>query len=83
MQRKIEPNAKIVQVDLGRQASLKPRKSMGTFFGQTKGVEQFVKNALDPLTQVRQPTSPLFGPFQLASLMGSVITSASNCSRQR
>ena len=69
LQKDIEPNAKIVQADLGCQASLKSRKSMGTFFGQTKGVEQFVKNALDALTQVRQPTSPLFGPFQLASLM--------------
>lgn len=64
----IQPDAKIVQADLGRQASLKPREGMWTLPGQAKSVEEFVKDALNPLAQVSQPPPPLFGPRLFAAL---------------
>jgi hypothetical protein len=57
----IQPDAKVVQADLGGQACLKASEGMWAFFSQTKRVEQFVKNALNALTQASQPPMPLFG----------------------
>ena len=50
VQSAIEPNAKGVYADLGSQACLKASEGMWAFFGQAKGGEQFVKNALNALT---------------------------------
>ena len=52
----IEPDAKVLQADFSRQASLKARQIMRPFSPQAEGVEQFVVNRFDaPLAT--QPTS--------------------------
>jgi hypothetical protein len=65
----IQPDAEVVQADFSRQTSLKSGECMWTFSRQTKGVEQFLKNRLNALTQASQPPMQLFGLGLLASLM--------------
>jgi hypothetical protein len=55
LQLPIQPNAKVMQADFGGQTSLKSSESMRTFSRQAKGVEQFLKNRLNALTQAGQP----------------------------
>ena len=56
VQLQIEPDAKVLQADFSRQASLKARQIMRPFSPQAEGVEQFVVNRFDaPLAT--QPTS--------------------------
>jgi hypothetical protein len=65
----IQPDAKVMQADLGGQASLEARQNMRSLSCQPKGIEQFLKNRLNQLTQVSQPSAPFFGPSSLATLM--------------
>src|SRR2546421_13128633 len=66
----IEPDAKVMQADFGRQASLKAGQIMGPFPPQAEGVEQFVVDRFDDLPQPSQPAAPLLGPVLLAALLG-------------
>src|SRR5512135_3384395 len=65
----IEPDAKVMQADFSRQASLKASQIMRPFSPQAEGVEQFVVNRFDDLPQPSQPATPLLGPLLLALLM--------------
>ncbi len=42
IQLKIEPDAKIMQADFGRQTSLKPRQIVGPFPSQAEGIFRLV-----------------------------------------
>ena len=59
----VEPKTKVVQADFGRQASLKASQIMWSFAGQAEGVEQFVVDRFDDLSQTSQPATPGFGPL--------------------
>ena len=65
----IEPDTKVMQGDLSRQAGLKTVQGMGTLPSQTEGVVQLVIDALHDLTQSCQPAPPGLGPLLLAALM--------------
>src|SRR5574339_1101590 len=65
----VKPKAKVMQAHLRGQTSLEARQSMRTFACQPKGIEQFVVDRLDQLTQTRQPSSPLFGPLATTRLV--------------
>src|SRR5579884_2307967 len=65
----VEPNTKVMQSDLGRQAGLKAVQGMGTLARQAEGVVQLVINGLDDLAQPCQPAPPGLGPLLLAALM--------------
>jgi hypothetical protein len=65
IQLKIEPDAKIMQADLGRQTSLKARQIVGPFSSQAEGSEQFVVDRFNDLSQASQPMPPGFGPLLL------------------
>jgi hypothetical protein len=67
----IEPEAKVMQGDFRRQASLKASEVVRPFASQAEGIEQFVVNGFDHLSQPSQPASPGFGPRLLAALMRS------------
>src|SRR5260370_39613089 len=71
----IKPNTKVMQTNLGGQTSLKAPQSVRAFAGQTKGIEQFVIDRFDQLTQTRQPVSPLFRPLAPTRLMNSAVGS--------
>jgi len=62
---KIEPDAKVMQADFGGQTSLEASEVMRTLTSQAEGVEQFVVDRFDDLSQTVQPTTPL----PLAALM--------------
>jgi|SRR3954452_433800 hypothetical protein len=49
----IEPHTKGMQADFGGQTSSKPAHIMRPFTGQAKGVEQFVIDRFDDLSQTR------------------------------
>jgi hypothetical protein len=59
----IKPETKIVQSHFGSQASLKSRQVMGTFPGQTKGIQELVVDGFDDLPQACQPATQGFGPM--------------------
>src|SRR5437667_1340385 len=71
LHRVVEPDAKVMQTDFGRQASVEARQQMRAFPCQPKGIEQFLENRLNQLTQVSQSPTPFLGPGILAALMGS------------
>src|SRR5713226_220194 len=66
---KIEPEAKIVQADLGRLTSLKTPQIVGPFSSLAEGGEQFVGDRFDDLPQACQKAPPGFRPLLLAALM--------------
>jgi hypothetical protein len=65
----IEPDAEIVQGHFGGQASLEAGHVMRAFTGQAEGVEQFIVDGLNDLSQTGQPPAQSFGPALLAPLM--------------
>ena len=67
----VEPEAKVMQSDFRRQASLKAGKIVRSFASQAEGVEQFVVDGFNHLSQARQPAPPGFGPLLRAALMRS------------
>jgi len=58
----IEPETKIVQPDFGRQACLKACQVVRTLTRQAKGIQEFVVDGLDDLSETGQPPSQRFGP---------------------
>jgi hypothetical protein len=58
----IEPEKKIVQADFGRQARLKAGQVVRTLTRQAKGIQEFVVDGLDDLSQAGQPAPQGFGP---------------------
>src|SRR6266567_4181714 len=65
----IEPEAKVMQSDLCRQACLEAIQRMGTFTSQPEGIEQLAIDRLNDLPQPSQPAPPGFGPMELTALM--------------
>ncbi len=66
----IEPATKIVQAHFGRQTSLKAGQIMRTFPSQAKGIQEFVVDGLNDLSDAGQPTAQGLGPaLPLAGLM--------------
>lgn len=66
----IEPETKIVQGDFSGQARLKASQDMRTLTRQAKGIQEFVVNSLDDLSDAGQPPAQGFGPaHSLATLM--------------
>ena len=67
----IEPDTKIVQTHFGSQTSLKTSQVVRTFTSQTKGIQEFVVDGFDDLSQMGQPATQRFGPTDaFAALMG-------------
>ncbi len=50
----IEPDTKIVQTHFGRQTSLKPCQVMRTFTSQAKGIQEFVVDGFNDLSDASQ-----------------------------
>jgi hypothetical protein len=68
----VEPDAKVVQADFGRQTSLKARQVMRPFPIQAKGVEQFVIDRFNDLSDTGKPAPQRFGPARtMTGGMGS------------
>ncbi len=66
----IEPDTKIVQTHFGGQTSLKPGQVMRTFTSQTKGIQEFVVDRFNDLSDAGQPAPQRFGPaLPFAALM--------------
>ncbi len=58
----IEPDTKIVQTDFGCQTSLKSSQVVRTRTPQAKGIQEFVVDRLNDLSNACQPAKPRFGP---------------------
>src|SRR5262245_369383 len=62
----IQPNAEVMQRDLGCQTSLKPAELMGSLPVQTKGMKELVVDRFDDLTEPCQPAAKGLRPRGLA-----------------
>lgn len=58
-----------MQGDFGRQTSLEASQVVCPFMSQTKGIEEFVIDRFNDLSQTSKPTAQGFGPSLLATLM--------------
>ena len=66
----LEPDTKIVQTHFGCQTSLKAGQIMRTLPSQAKGIQEFVVDGLNDLSDAGQPTAQSLGPaLPLAGLM--------------
>src|SRR4029450_5249050 len=66
----IQPDAEIMQGDLGGQACLKPAELMGPFTIQTEGMLELLVHCLHRLAYPRQPATQPLGPRRLTIALG-------------